>query len=174
MDLGIIFPDLPPKGTKEAVEDGFNTSRALKKAQKNPKTKLGDLIRLGRHWLICGDSTDAAVVDRLMEKREADLLMTDPPYNVDYSEDEDRKILNDNQSDGAFRQFLLDAFSVGLSHCKKGAAAYVWMGSTEIDACIEAFEKAGWLYKQLLVWVKNTFTLGRQDYQWQHETCVYG
>ena len=85
-----------------------------------------------------------------------------------------RKIMNDNQSDGAFRQFLLDAFTVAFQLTRDGAAAYIWMGSSEIDACIEAFEKAGWLYKQMLIWVKNTFTLGRQDYQWQHENCVYG
>ena len=117
----------------------------------------------------------------------ADLMITDPPYNVNYGQKgedyadknyecgtDSRKIMNDNQSDAAFRQFLYDAFSAGFQLVKDGAAAYVWMGSSEIDACIEAFEKAGWLYKQMLIWVKNTFTLGRQDYQWQHENCVYG
>jgi site-specific DNA-methyltransferase (adenine-specific) len=187
MDLGISVPDLPTKGTRKAVEDGFDVERSLQRALKSTRTKLGDLIQLGRHRLICGDSTDASVVGRLMDGSEANLLLTDPPYNVNYGQKgedyadknygcgmDDRKILNDNQSDASFRQFLLDAFTVGSSHAQEGAAAYVWMGSSEIDSCIDAFEKAGWLYKQMLVWVKNAFTLGRQDYQWQHENCVYG
>lgn len=116
----------------------------------------------------------------------ADLLITDPPYNVDIGEVNleaakirhrrlDLKFIeNDNMSDKAFRDFLYEAFTNAIEVVKVGGAAYVWMASTEIDACIESFERAGWLYKQLLVWVKNSIVLNRQDYQWQHETCVYG
>lgn len=87
----------------------------------------------------------------------------------------DQKFIeNDNMSDGQFRGFLLNAFTAGLSVTKPGGAAYVWMASSEIDAAIEAFEKAGWLYKQLLIWVKNCIVMNRQDYQWQQESCIYG
>jgi site-specific DNA-methyltransferase (adenine-specific) len=77
-------------------------------------------------------------------------------------------------ADHDFREFLFKAFSAAATALRPGAACYVWMGSTEIDAAIEQYEKAGLLYKQLLIWVKNAFTLGRQDYQWRHETCIYG
>lgn len=188
-DIGIKVPDLNPKGTKEAHDDDYDIDKALKKAGKGPITKRGDMIQLGEHLLICADSTDVQALQRLIHEGggKADLMITDPPYNVNYGQKgedyadknyecgtDSRKIMNDNQSDAAFRQFLYDAFSAGFQLVKDGAAAYVWMGSSEIDACIEAFEKAGWLYKQMLIWVKNTFTLGRQDYQWQHENCVYG
>lgn len=102
------------------------------------------------------------------------MIVTDPPYNVAISNSDGKTIQNDDMSDGAFRAFLLEAFQNVIEVTKLGGAAYIWMASSEIDACIEAFEKAGWLYKQLLIWVKNSFTLGRQDYQWQHESCIYG
>jgi len=187
-DMGISLPEAP-KGTKEAVDDNYDPSKILN-SKKEPKTKRGDIIRLGEHVLICGDSTDLQAIETLMQEgggAQADLLMTDPPYNVNYGQKgedyadkdyqcgtDDRKIMNDNMADAAFRSFLTDAFSTAFAVCKDGAPAYIWMGSSEIDACIEAYENAGWLYKQMLIWVKNTFTLGRQDYQWQHENCVYG
>lgn len=102
------------------------------------------------------------------------MIVTDPPYNVAISNSDGKTIQNDDMSDGAFRAFLLEALQNVIEVTKLGGAAYIWMASSEIDACIEAFEKAGWLYKQLLIWVKNSFTLGRQDYQWQHESCIYG
>ena len=102
------------------------------------------------------------------------MMVTDPPYNVAISNSEGKTIQNDDMSDGAFRDFLYGCFVAARDCLKPGGACYVWMASSEIDACIEAYEKAGLLYKQLLIWVKNSFTLGRQDYQWQHESCVYG
>lgn len=181
-DIGIQFPELP-KGDKKAEDDGYDVKASLAKI-KHPVTKRGDIIWLGGHILVCGDSTDFKALDLLMEGggQQADLFLTDPPYNVDYiqkampdeTDADGRKILNDHQSDGAFRALLKNAFSTAIQFCKDGAPAYIWMASSEIDACIESFEAAGFLYKQLLIWVKNAFTLGRQDYQWQHELCVYG
>lgn len=81
--------------------------------------------------------------------------MTDPPYNVAISNSDGKTIENDDMSDGAFRAFLFEAFQNAIEVTKLGGAAYIWMASSEIDACIEAFEKAGWLYKQLLIWVKT-------------------
>lgn len=186
-DIGIKFPEVP-KGTKKAEEDNYDVSAALKKAGKSTKTKRGDMYRLGDHVLLCGDVTDLNALKKLMgggisgsgdngferNTELADMIVTDPPYNVAISNSDGKTIQNDDMSDGAFRAFLLEAFQNTIEVTKLGGAAYIWMASSEIDACIEAFEKAGWLYKQLLIWVKNSFTLGRQDYQWQHESCIYG
>ena len=113
-------------------------------------------------------------------------MITDPPYNVNigmvnierakaqHRRVDAKFIENDDMSDGQFREFLTACFSAALGLVKPGGAAYVWMAPSEIDACIESFEKAGWLYKQLLIWVKNSLIIGRSDYQWQHESCVYG
>lgn len=172
-DIGIQFPEAP-KGTKKATEDNYDVDAALKKAGKNTKTQRGDMVRLGDHVLLCGDVTDLNALKTLMGGALADLLVTDPPYNVAISNSDGKTIENDDMSDGAFRAFLFEAFQNAIEVTKLGGAAYVWMASIEIDACIESFERAGWLYKQLLIWIKNSFPLGRQDYQWQHESCVYG
>ena len=175
-----------PKGTREAKDDDYDIDKALKKAGKGPITKRGDLIQLGEHLLICADCQDLHALEKLMGGVLADLLVTDPPYNVDIGEINieiakirhrrmDQKFIeNDNMSDGQFRDFLRSCFNAALSVTKAGGAAYVWMASSEIDAAIEAFEKAGWLYKQLLIWVKNSIVMNRQDYQWQQESCIYG
>ena len=175
MDIGIKLPDLPPKGNKKARDDGYDPSRILGR-KTPPKTKRGDLIQLGEHLLICADTKDVQALEKLMGggNQLADLLVTDPPYNVAISNSDGKTIENDDMSDGAFRDFLYGCFVAVRDCLKAGAACYIWMASSEIDACIEAYEKAGLLYKQLLIWVKNSFTLGRQDYQWQHESCVYG
>lgn len=138
------------------------------------RCKSGDLWLLGDHRLHCGDSADHECVKVLMGGGLGDLLLTDPPYNVDVENSSGMKIMNNKLSDGVFRKLLFDAFSAAEKYLRPGAACYVWMASSEIDSCIEAFEKAGLLYKQMLIWVKNHFTLGRQDYQWRHENCVYG
>ena len=175
-----------PKGIREAKDDDYDIDKALKKAGKGPLTKRGDLIQLGEHLLICADCQDLHALEKLMGGGLADLLVTDPPYNVDIGEINieiakirhrrmDQKFIeNDNMSDGQFRDFLRSCFNAALSVTKAGGAAYVWMASSEIDAAIEAFEKAGWLYKQLLIWVKNSIVMNRQDYQWQQESCIYG
>lgn len=173
MDIGIKLPDLPPKGTKKARDDSYDPSRILGR-KTGPRTKRGDLIQLGDHLLICADTKDVHALEKLMGGVQADLLVTDPPYNVAISNSAGKTIENDDMSDGAFRDFLYGCFVAASDCLKAGAACYIWMAGSEIDACIEAYEKAGLLYKQLLIWVKNSFTLGRQDYQWQHESCVYG
>lgn len=172
-DIGIKFPEAP-KGTKKATEDNYDVDAAFKKAGKNTKTQRGDMYRLGDHVLLCGDATDLNALKTLMGEALADLVVTDPPYNVAISNSDGKTIANDDMSDRAFRAFLFEAFQSAIEVTKLGGAAYIWMAPSEIDACIESFERAGWLYKQLLIWIKNSFTLGRQDYQWQHESCVYG
>lgn len=175
--------DLPPMDGEvkedEAKEDNFNPDSVTGKA----KSKEGDIFRLGRHRLICGDSTDAQVLQILMADQKADLLLTDPPYNVDYSSKNEalnaadkgnrvqRDIANDSMDAQAFKDFLCKAFANANAHLKPGGAFYIWHADTEGLNFRLAVREAGWELKQVLVWVKNNFVLGRQDYQWKHEPC---
>lgn len=136
-------------------------------------TKPGDVWILGDHRLICGDSTDPAVVERVMNGQEADLLLTDPPYNVNYKS-KAGSIENDNQEDAVFLDFLTDAFTAAKSALKAGGGYYVWHADLEGYNFRQAMKNVGLTVRECLVWVKNAFTLGRQDYQWQHEPCLYG
>lgn len=143
---------------------------------EEPKTKLGDLIDMGGHRLICGDSTDITVIDRLMAGVKADLFLTDPPYNVDYEgkTKDALKIQNDKQDEDSFRQFLRDAFSAADSVMRDGACFYIWHADSEGYNFRGACEEVGWKVRQCLIWNKNSMVMGRQDYQWKHEPCLYG
>lgn len=160
---------------EEAKDDNFDVDRALD-AIKKTKTQKGDIWQLGDHYLMCGDSTSAEDVDKLMDGTLADLSVTDPPYNVAYEggTKDKLKIENDKMSDGAFHDFLVAAFTRMNEALKPGAANYVFFACKEARNFIDAYVQAGFLYKQLLIWVKNTITLTRSDYQWQHEPCIYG
>ena len=138
--------------------------------------KLGDLIEIGRHRLLCGDSTQTDAFDKLMQGELADMVVTDPPYNVAYEggTKEKLKIENDDMSNDDFYKFLYDFYTALTTAVKKGGAIYVWHASSEIINFAKAMVDAGWLLKQQLIWVKNTMVLGRQDYQWKHEPCLYG
>ena len=176
-DWGLTLPTdwgagLEPEGEEEAAEDdNFDPAEA---STKQAITKMGDIWKLGDHRLICGDSTQAETIDRLMGDEVADCIITDPPYNVDYHSSDGKKIDNDKMAEGAFAAFLLAAFSAANRHLKQGGAFYIWHsdlhGLTFRTACIEA----GWEVRQVLVWNKNALVLGRQDYQWKHEPCLYG
>ena len=122
------------------------------------------------------EGTSAEDVDKLMDGTLADLSVTDPPYNVDYTGKtaEKLKIGQDKMSNGAFHDFLVAAFTRMNEALKPGAANYVFFACKEARNFIDAYIQAGFLYKQLLIWVKNTITLTRSDYQWQHEPCIYG
>lgn len=163
-DLGFDFFE---KDTK-VVDDNYD-----KPAPKNPRSKLGDVFQLGRHHLMCGDSTDSGDVDTLMNGLQADMLLTDPPYNVDY-EGSAGKIENDNMDDSAFREFLTRAFFNAKSHMKPGGAFHVWHADSEGYNFRGALQDAGLKIRQCLIWVKNSLVLGRQDFQWKHEPCLYG
>lgn len=143
------------------------------------EVKLGDIFQLGNHRLMCGDSTKEEFVNALCEEKQMDMLLTDPPYNVDYtgksSELKNKKIANDAMPEDSFRTFLLSVFNLAASHLKKGGAFYIWHADLEGVAFRNSVDGTGsLLLKQTLIWNKNPFVLGRQDYQWKHEPCLYG
>lgn len=157
----------------EADEDGFNTEDALEEIEE-PESKLGNVYQLGEHRLMCGDSTDEAAIKKLMNGDVADLLLTDPPYNVDVENSDGMKIMNDNMDNASFKNFLTSAFKAADASMKPGAAYYIWHADSEGYNFRTACVSVGWEIKQCLIWNKNNFNLGRQDYQWKHEPCLYG
>ncbi|WP_321437146.1 DNA modification methylase [uncultured Bacteroides sp.] len=164
--------DLTPED-EEAEEDNYDVEDGLA-AVGEPKSKLGDIYQLGNHRLICGDSTKKEHIAALMGGEAVDLLITDPPYNVNYEASNGKKIQNDNMSDSNFKQFLIDAFEASNMAMKPGAAFYIWHADSEGYNFRAASQEAGWKVRQCLIWNKNSLVLGRQDYQWKHEPCLYG
>lgn len=141
-----------------------------------PVTKLGDVWKLGRHRLMCGDSTSTECVQTLMGGAQADLLLTDPPYGVDYTgkTKDALKIKNDAKTDDELIHFLQLAFEAADSVMKPGAVFYIWHADSKANVFRMACQLAGWEVRQVLIWVKNAMVMGRQDYQWKHEPCLYG
>jgi len=159
----------------ETKEDDFDVVEELNKIE-NPITKLGDVWILGNHRLLCGDSTNKENVDKLMNNNLADFILTDPPYNVDYEgkTQDALKIANDSMNDNEFYTFLETSFKNLYESIKEGGSIYVFHADTEGLNFRNAFIKAGFKLAQCLIWVKNTFVMGRQDYQWRHEPILYG
>lgn len=155
----------------EAIDDDYE-----EEVPEEPKSKLGQVYQLGRHRLMCGDSTNPDDVKKLMNGVQADLLITDPPYNVNYEGKQDSKmtIKNDHQEAENFYKFLLEAFTNAKDNMKAGAAFYIWHASSEAVNFNRSAVDAGLSVRQELIWAKNRMIMGRQDYQWQHEPCLYG
>lgn len=141
-----------------------------------PKCKLGDTYKLGNHILMCGDSTSPESVRRLIGDRDVDLLLTDPPYNVDYvgKTDEALTMANDAMDDEQYVQFLVEAISNAVEHLKEGASYYIFHADSEGLAVRMAVNESGLRVRQCLIWVKNSIVMGRQDYHWKHEPILYG
>lgn len=155
---------------KELSEDEFDVEEELKKPTVS---RHGDIWQLGKHRVICGDSTKAETYKQLLDDSKANLVVTDPPYNVDVEETAG-KILNDNMSDGDFYQFLLSMFTQVENHMETDASIYVFHADTEGLNFRKAFKDAGFYLSGCCIWKKNSLVLGRSPYQWQHEPCLYG
>lgn len=159
----------------EIIEDDFELDEETIK-NKIPATKLGQIYKLGNHRLMCGDSTSIDDVKRLAGSINMDLLITDPPYNINYEgKTKDKLVIkNDNMEENKFIKFLIDSFAAADSVMKPGAAFYIWHSDTESINFRNACKYVKWKLRECLIWNKNHFTLGRQDYQWKHEPCLYG
>jgi DNA modification methylase len=162
----------------ETTVDGQTDDDAVPEVSATPISRPGDVWELGKHRLVCGDATDPKSYEQLMADGQADMVFTDPPYNVDYANSakdkmrgKDRPILNDNLGDG-FYDFLLAALKPMLDRC--AGATYIAMSSSELDTLQQAFRAAGGKWSTFIIWAKNTFTLGRADYQRQYEPILYG
>ena len=154
----------------ENPEEDIDLEAAL---AAEPRIARGEVWRIGRHVLMCGDSTKAADVAKLTNGVQADLLITDPPYGVSY-ESGGMTIENDDLTGEAFIAFLTNAFTAADSVMKPGAAFYIWHADSKGWEFRQAVRDTGWTVRECLVWVKNSLVLGRQDYQWKHEPCLYG
>ena len=155
---------------------------------KKPRSKLGDIYILGPHRVMCGDATNPDDVLKLTKLESVDLWVTDPPYNVNYGGRgkqykekggyqcgmDDRTILNDSMDEARFRQFLEDAFGPARDALKPGGAFYIFHSDSHGDTFRNALKAQGMEARQCLIWKKNSLVLGRQDYQWIHEPCLYG
>ena len=177
------FEDLTLTGYSEdelkEFADMFEEAELLKDVDEEPeevetRCKPGDIWRLGNHRLMCGDSTIINDVEKLMDGVKASMLITDPPYNVDYEGGTGLKIQNDNMEDAQFRQFLYDAFINADIVLKEGGVFYIWHADSERYNFQGACKDVGWKVRQCLIWNKNSIVLGRQDYHWKHEPCLYG
>jgi DNA modification methylase len=163
-------------GILQDVEEGKTDEDAVPEAPETPVTVLGDIWVLGNHRLMCGDSTSIDEVEKLMDGQKADLWLTDPPYNVAYEggTKDALKIQNDSMSDLDFRQFLRDCYVAADFVMKEGAVFYIWHADLEGYNFRGAAMDAGWKVRQCLIWKKQTLVMGRQDYHWKHEPCLYG
>ncbi|CAM2951220.1 DNA methylase [Streptococcus acidominimus] len=157
---------------KDLSDDDFDVEEEL---NKPTFSKRGDIWQLGKHRVICGDSTKDEIYDQLLGDKKANLVVTDPPYNVDVEETAG-KILNDNMPDSDFYQFLFDMFSQVEKHIESDASIYVFHADTEGLNFRKAFKDAGFYLSGCCIWKKNSLVLGRSPspYQWQHEPCLFG
>ena len=165
------FEDLLDKIDDDTEEDDFDEADELPEV---PYAKQGDVFLLGNHKVICGDSTDESVVDKLIDGKQIDMIFTDPPYNVDIENADGLTIQNDNQSDEDFYNFLLKAFNNMFRVIKPGGSIYCFHADSEGFNFRKAFKEAGFKLAECLIWVKNSLVLSRQDYHWRHEPCLYG
>jgi site-specific DNA-methyltransferase (adenine-specific) len=169
---GLDLPVFDIKDEGEADDDNYD----VPDGGIETDIVIGDIFEIGQHRLICGDSTQTDTFGKLFQDQFADMVVTDPPYNVAYQgkTKDALTIENDNMGDKDFYQFLYDFYTALGSYSKAGGAWYVWHADSEGANFRQAMKDAGIMVKQCLIWVKNSMVMGRQDYQWKHEPCLYG
>jgi len=170
-DLDEIKELLAPVGT-----EGLTDPDDAPPLPETPRTVPGDIWVMGKHRLLCGDSTSMDDLAKLCEGQLVDMWLTDPPYNVAYEgkTKDALKIKNDEMGDDQFRQFLRDAYTAADTVMKPGAVFYIWHADSEGYNFRGAAKDAGWTVRQCLIWEKSSMVMGRQDYHWKHEPCLYG
>ena len=156
---------------KEVKDDDFDLTAALEKASF---VERGDIWYVGKHKLMCGDATSSEDVSKLMEDKKANLILTDPPYNVAFKSSDGLTIQNDSMKNNDFYEFLFASFKNMAEHLENGGAAYIFHADTEGLNFRKAFIDAGFHLAGCCIWVKDSLVLGRSDYQWQHEPVLYG
>lgn len=177
-DLGLTgFSDDEIRAlTPEVINEGLVDEDQTPEPPAEPKTKPGDIYQLGKHRLMCGDSTSIEALETLCDGQLVDMWLTDPPYNVAYQGGTKDKltIKNDSMGDEQFRQFLRDSYVAADAIMKPGAVFYIWHADSEGYNFRGAAKDAGWEVRQCLIWKKSSLVMGRQDYHWKHEPCLYG
>jgi DNA modification methylase len=160
----------------EPDEEGLTDEDAVPEAPKIPVTVEGDVWVMGKHRLMCGDSTSIDCLEKLCDNQLVDMWLTDPPYNVAYEgkTKDALKIQNDEMSDDSFRTFLTDSYTAADAVMKQGAVFYIWHADSEGYNFRGAAKDTGWDIRQCLIWKKHSMVMGRQDYHWKHEPCLYG
>lgn len=164
------------------VTTGLTDEDAVPEPPVDPVTRLGDVWLLGGHRVMCGDSTSTDHMAQLAQGALVDMWLTDPPYNVavqggnhgDPERKNGKRIMNDQMGDEQFRQFLRDAYTAADTVMKPGAVFYIWHADSEGYNFRGAAKDAGWTVRQCLIWKKSSIVMGRQDYHWKHEPCLYG
>ena len=177
------YLDIPELNMKDILMSGYEDVQGLTDADEVPEidknihnVQLGQIWKLGDHRLMCDDSTDKETIERLMNGERADMIFTDPPYNLDYKGKTKQAltIKNDSMDDEIFFEFLYNSYLAMISAVKPGGAIYVAHADSEGANFRSALKKSGFLLKQTIIWVKNTIVMGRQDYHWKHEPILYG
>jgi len=174
--MGFSEDELVELLKQDETTEGLTDEDAVPEAPEDPVTVEGDVWLLGRHRLMCGDSTSIDALEKLCDGQLVDMWLTDPPYNVAYEgkTKEALTIQNDSMSDIGFRQFLSEANTAADAVMKAGAVFYIWHADSEGYNFRGACHDAGWQVRQCLIWKKQTMVMGRQDYHWKHEPCLYG
>ena len=174
--LGFNADELNALLNPVVINEGLTDEDEVPEPPPEPITKMGDIWLLGNHRLMCGDSTQIDQLEKLCNGRPVDMWLTDPPYNVAYEgkTKDALTIKNDSMSDDSFRQFLRDSYVAADVVMKQGAVFYIWHADSEGYNFRGAAHDIGWKVRQCLIWKKSTIVMGRQDYHWKHEPCLYG
>ena len=174
--MGFSEDELVDLLRSEEGTEGLTDEDAVPEAPEVPVTVEGDVWVLGRHRLMCGDSTSIDALEVLCQNELVDMWLTDPPYNVAYEgkTKDALTIQNDEMSDEGFRQFLTESYTAADAVMKAGAVFYIWHADSEGYNFRGAAHDSGWQVRQCLIWKKQTMVMGRQDYHWKHEPCLYG